>query len=49
MTTHDPCASSDRQHQDLREQLPWYVNQTLSDDERLNVEQHLVQLSRLPR
>lgn len=41
MTTHNPPAGSDRQHQKIQEQLPWYVNQTLSDAERLEVEHHL--------
>lgn len=45
MTAQDPCAGSDRQHQDLREQLPWYVNQTLSEAERLDVEHHLTSCS----
>lgn len=41
MTTHDPCVGSDRPHQDVREQLPWYVNQTLSEADCLDVERHL--------
>ena len=48
MTTQNPRADSDRQHQNLREQLPWYVNQTLSEAERIEVGEPCRELPGLP-
>lgn len=41
MTGYEESADADRQHHHIWEQLPWYVNQTLPEAERTDVERHL--------
>ena len=40
MTGHESSPDADRHHH-IHDQLPWYVNQTLSEAERADVERHL--------